>query len=392
MKTLYKKFIENQSKRNKTQASLLVYGPCSNAGDVLIHKAFNKLFENSIETKYHHIRKDKLDKISNNVIIGPGEVLSGSYNPDKTPDELVIRHLTEEKISQWVENKTRIFAFGSGTNTPFNATAGQKPFSIKIEQVISKLFAEADGVYLRGSSDIVRLQGMCQTKNIGKIKFQPCPSIFLDKLYDIKPKVEDKVAINFPFMKSITKENYKTHPINRFIKYIKSVGLKPVFVPNHTMDLNKFVLEIFDSVDLSSDLLDLISKTDTENYEEVQESMQMEWENYENLASRFNGYRFAFGNRLHSFLPFMAFNTPSVFLAANPIRMPLPLDYFSNNAFLAKTPYTGKDIDKTVDGMIDRLDFFVKHESSLRQNIQTDRDSLFAKTKLNMNDMISKMN
>lgn len=45
--------------RRIPKASLLVYGPCSNAGDVLIHRTIEKLFEGEIDFRYHHIRNDK---------------------------------------------------------------------------------------------------------------------------------------------------------------------------------------------------------------------------------------------------------------------------------------------------------------------------------------------
>jgi len=376
---------------NIKEASLLVYGLCSNAGDVLIEDAFNALFKKNINTSYHHIRLDKLINTKQNIILGPGGILSGSYNQSVKPDELVVRHMTEAKVQEWVQEKKNVFIFGSGTNTPFIQTDNAKPFSNNSKKIMSELFSLSKGIYLRGKSDILKLQSLADTKDIEKMKFQPCPSIFLDRIHNIKPAVSDRVAINFPFLKTLTEKNYKTHPINRFIKYIRANGLKAVFVPNHTMDVNRFVVEIFDEVSISESYLDFLGESSELDYEKGQKLMTDEWKSYNNIAERFNGYRFAFGTRLHSFLPFMAFNIPSLFLAASPIRAPLPLDYFSNKAFCAKEGYTNKNVDSMVDGMIERLNYFIKHEDQLKIEIAEDKKKLYSITEQNMFELLSEM-
>lgn len=121
-----------QNVDNVPEASLLVYGPCSNAGDVLIHKTIESLFDGEIKFKYHHIRLDKLEDTLDNIIVGPGGILSGSYTPDKKPDEWLIRHLTRERVQDWKKQDKNLAFSGTGTNSPFDA---KKARSLSLQSV-----------------------------------------------------------------------------------------------------------------------------------------------------------------------------------------------------------------------------------------------------------------
>lgn len=372
---------------NSFQSALLSYGICSNAGDVLIYETFKKMFEEEINLTWHHVRLDELNIQQKNIIIGPGGLLSGSYKPKIVKDQLVIRKLDNKKIESWISAGKNTFAFGTGTNTPF--TNISKPFSNLSEQIISKLVESSSGMYLRGSADILRLSQFCNSSDIYKFKFQPCPSVFLDRLFSIKPKVSDQIAVNFPFRKILNKENFKNHPITKFVDFAKSEGLETVFLDNHPDDMNQFIPEIF-----SEPFSDGMQSSFIAKYYGNDENIKLyeeRWKAYDCIASRFNGYRFAFGQRLHSFLPFMAFNTPSVFLAGNEIRMPMPIEYFSNPIFGAKVPLGKGSFLEVVDGMIDRLRYFIKHEDQLRQNIADERARLWQITLHNKANMLSEM-
>ena len=383
--------LKNTTEHCLPKSSLLVYGPCSNAGDMLIYKAFQSLFAEELSLRYQHIRLDKLDSTEKAIIIGPGGILSGSYNPEKTPHEWLIRHLNKNKVDLWSKENKKVFFFGTGTNTPFNANKNNKPFSAVSGKAISDLISLSDGVYLRGNYDIIRIQNMCSSLDIHKLKFQPCPSMFIDKMCNnILPK-SDKIAVNFPLLKQVTSENYKTHPLRRFIHYAKSCGLDVEFSPNHTMDINHHVIDMFDTVALSKKTIDFMLSKQSEDYNLAQEVMQQEWDSTECIFQRHSGYRFAFGSRLHSFLPFMAFNTPSLFMTGNVARMPIPMDYFQDPIFLARSPYNVKALDIMVDGMIERLDFFIKHEDRLISNIEQHKERLWGITQKNKTEMLSKI-
>lgn len=376
--------------RPKRTAGLLSYGNCSNAGDVLIFQTFNKLFEDEVDSTWHHVRLDKLDVRARNVIIGPGGLLSGAYKPDVAPDELVIRHLTPIRLAAWKKQQRPVFAFGTGTNTPFDNGPTSKPFSAESGKTIAKLANVSDGLYLRGSADIRRLAAFCATDDLHKFKFQPCPSVFLDRLFSIRPETTDQIAINFPMERSLTAENVKTHPLNRFVEFAKSLGLSVALLDNHPSDINKIALDMFERPQSDPGQADFV--TEAFEKEDGQNLFEQRWTGAPFVASRFNGYRFAFGVRLHSFLPFMAFNTPSVFLAGNPIRMPMPIEYFRNQAFGAKVAFGQASLGQVVDGMIERLKFFVKREDHLRTEIADQRARLWEITLRNKAEMLSRMN
>jgi len=376
------------------KADLLVYGPCSNAGDVLIHQTVVKLFESTVNMSYHHIRNSKLDGDSPNVIVGPGGLLSGSYKPNVTPDQLVIRFLTNAKVSQWKKEGRRVFCFASGTNTPFDAKPSDKPFSRVSESVIGNFAQVAQRIYLRGMTDIQRLQAFCRSEDLHKFAFQPCPSLFLDKIFHLPLRKEDAIAVNFPLaqVKDLSK-----HPIKKFVDFARSEGLRVDFLDNHPQDFNPQAYDCFDRLTHSQALREVCSPPPTHTpvaLTELQELYKKEWMNQPCLADRFNGYRFAFGARLHSFLPFMAFETPTVFYSNNPIRTPMPMEYFGTPVFSRKHPpvYKGGEVsDNFSDGMIERLKFLIKNEHWCVDKIKENKERLWAITRTNMHEMLSLM-
>lgn len=331
-----------------------------------------------------------IENVEQNVIIGPGGILSGSYTPDKKPHEWLIRHLTQSRIDEWSKEGKNVAFFGTGTNTPLNPNQKQKPFSSNSEKIISDLVSMSSGVYIRGNYDRMRIQTICQSEDVSKLVFQPCPSIFIDSMVGSKKNKLDKIAVNFPFLKSLTSENFEKHPIKRFISYAKSLGLNCVFSPNHTQDINPYVFDLFDEVDISEDLANFICGSEFD-YSIGQLKMQEEWEKRECIFSRYSGYRFAFGARLHSFLPFMAFETPTLFLTGNIARKPMPIDYFNNPLYLAKEGFNPKKMEKVVDGMIERLNYFIKNEASLVSEIRREKERLWEITELNKIRLLSNL-
>lgn len=368
---------------------LLVYGPCSNAGDVLIQDTIEKLFKPFVNFNIKPVRKDDLSQLADNVIVGPGGLISGSYNADKKPDELVIKHLDHNKVLSVKGNNINFNFFSTGTNTGF--LEKKKPFSNISSSVLSEIFNVSNKIFLRGHSDIMRLSGFGDSSNSRKFGFQPCPSVFLDELYGLTPKVNDKVAVNFPLSKIINKENAKTHPLNRFVKACEAHGLSAVFVDNHPDDFNPWVLDIFSEVaHKDSDISNIVNTFD-DSSTVIQKVYTDIWTSHPCLARRYNGYRFAFGNRLHSFLPFMAFNTPSVFMSNHEIRRPMPIDYFNNAIFQGKIRLGERDFNSVVDGMIERLGFMIKNEMELRNEINLSRKKLWKITKLNQMEIVSNL-
>lgn len=131
----------------------------------------------------------------------------------------------------------------------------------------------SSGVYIRGNYDRNCMQAICDSKDIDKLIFQPCPSIFIDTMAASAREKPDKIAVNFPFLKGLTAENYKEHPIRRFVSYARSCGLECEFSANHTQDINKYVFDIFDHVDVSGGLKDFICSPEFDDYAVAQVKM-----------------------------------------------------------------------------------------------------------------------
>lgn len=343
------------------KTSLVVYSTCENAGDVLIENAIRKLFENDLNFKIHAARNDVLDNLASNIIIGPGGLLSGSYRPDVSPDEMIIKFLNKDLLSTLSEKN--IFFFGTGTNTsPLNKKT-EKPFSKYSGEVLRKLFSLSKGIYLRGSSDINRLQRFSNLTDYEKFKFQPCPSIFLKRLYNLSIPKEDKIALNLP----LGNIDVRKTALPKFVEFAHSLGLTVTYVDNHPKDFNPSIYDVFDDCAHSYDMKKQLS---SDNQTSISNIYVNEWGDELALVRRYAGYRFAFGQRLHAFLPFLAFSTPSVFLTSSPIRQTMPYDYFRNNIFLSKTSYSVDKLESLVNTMIVTLGTLIRREAYLIHDIE----------------------
>lgn len=370
---------------NKINVDLLGYGICANAGDVLIFEAMKSLFKDDIVFRQKHVRTDKLEDVSDKIVIGPGGILSGSYKPDECPDEWLVKYLDEVKVDEWVKANKKIFFFGTGTNTPHRPNNNEKPFSNYSSNIIRKLIKQSSKVYLRGSYDISSIQKLVDSDDIGKFKFQACPSLFIRNFAKNERLKSDKVAINLPFTSFLNEKNYKTHPINKLINYIRSQGLVPELIPNHPQDINKYTLELFENISLSEKVIKCIENSDTKILPRL---MRSDFEKSECIFSRYSGYRFALGSRLHSFLPFLAFDTPTIFLTPNTGRMSMPYDYFKSAYFLSKYQYSIQFAEKMIDACIERLQFFIENEEGLIRHIRQNRDLLWRDTLDNKNEVL----
>ncbi len=369
-------------------ADLLAYGYCANAGDVLIFEAMKSLFDKDLNYTHKHIRLDKLGEMSDNIVIGPGGILSGSYDPANFPDEWLIKFLDQGRVDGWKAEGKKLCFFGTGTNTPHKPNLKEKPFSAYSETVIRHLIALSSKVYLRGSYDIAAMQRLVNSSDLNKLIFQPCPSLFIRNFTKEERIKVDEIAINLPFNRLLTQDNYKKSPINKLVAFAKSNGLKIRAVPNHADDINKYVYELFDSVDLPDSIGELVRNDGVENKKAIVRGMTEFFKEHSCIFSRYSGYRFNLGSRLHSFLPFMAFDTPSIFLTPNTGRMSIPHDYFGGAHFLAKYPYSVQNADKMIDSSIERLEYFMKHENELISLIREKKEKLWHTTVENKQEML----
>ena len=98
------------------------------------------------------------------------------------------------------------------------------------------------------------------------------------------------------------------------------------------------------------------------------------------FGERYNDCRFAFGKRLHGWLPFMAFDKPAAFtgMAA---RRGMPKDYFGDDDFLCAVPrkrdMTREQHEPMADAFIEKLRFFIANEDALKSRIAERREELW---------------
>jgi len=367
----------------------ITFRDAGNAGDNLIGYTAQRLLSHYIQPSVPptvcHIKTQKYDKIcfSKNIIFGPGGIVSGSDDSNE-PDRIFAQHVTHKLLDDWSRQDRRVFFFGSGTN----AAPGYRDFFGASEKLLAHLASVSRWLFLRGDADINKISEHIAREDHRKLIFQPCPSIFLDRVYDMKHQASDRVAINLGFGK-LTAEEIAIHPINRFVDAVRAEGLTPVLFANHATDVNEAAAELF----RGEGCFNSPKYSEDGRLKTIRANRKKSFPNRlhqdADLARDFNGYRFAFGNRLHGFLPFTSFDTPASFLNTRPVRRPLPFQYFGEESMSA--PFDRKKPEASVDRMISVLKTFIKDESRLRSKIAERRDMLWEVTQKNLKTLHESM-
>ena len=167
--------------------------------------------------------------------------------------------------------------------------------------------------------------------------------------------------------------------------------LKVVYIDNHPKDFNPSIYEVFDDC-AHSPMMKGMHLNVNEDSPAINEVYVNEWNDETALVERYNGYRFAFGQRLHAFLPFMAFSTPSIFLTGSPIRQTMPYDYFKDNIFLSKVSYSSDRLESLVNTMIVTLEVLIQKEARIVNQIEDNIASLWETTVNNKNELLANCN
>lgn len=349
-----------------------------NAGDNLIgytlQHFIRKYWGPKVDFNVCHIQKDEYeDKCRNrNILFGPGGIVTGSADP-ADPDSLFLKGITGELLNKWRDENKRIVFFGSGTNS----STEYRPFTAQSGKLLGDLAAISRVLFLRGSKDIEIVGQMVERRHRYKLRFQPCPSLFLDHIYGIPAHQTDRVAINWNFG-AMTREEALAHPLNRFVDYVKSEGLTPVLFANHPVDVNEALADKFDGHFVYNSPrynADGVRKMEEANKNlTIKNSLHQD----RDLAADFNGYRFAVGKRLHAFLPFAAFGSVPVFLSTRPMRRTMPAEYFGEEDL--SFPFNKNAPDEAVDNLIARFRTVVKREKGLRQKIKERKKTLLSRS------------
>ena len=363
----------------------ITFRDVGNAGDNLIGYALQGLvrnhFSDTIDYNVCHLTKEMYDEKchNRNILFGPGGIVTGS--PDAAePDRLFLKHITHDLLDKWDRDGRQIVFFGSGTNSSSN----YRSFTEKSGKLLNHLVSISRYLYLRGVADIEVISQQVDRKHHYKLKFQPCPSMFLDKIYDIVPEKKDRLAINYNFG-TLTTEEAKAHPIRRFVEYTRAQGLTPVLWANHPVDKNDALADVFQGEFVYNspkyEQKDIIKAKKANKKAKFKNSLHQDAD----LAADFNGFRFAFGKRLHGYLPFVSFGTISVFLSNRAVRRRIPGTYFQLPEL--SLPFDRDEPEAAADQMIAKLDYLIKNEESLASQMAEARSRLFALTEDNLNEM-----
>jgi hypothetical protein len=369
------------------QIDYVTFRDIGNAGDNLIGYALQELFNlisrDSIDYNVVHLARDNYGEKCNsgNILFGPGGILTGSPNAS-APDTLFLRSINDELLEKWSSNRPVIYAFGSGTNS----SSLYRPFTKASGKLLGRLISLSNKFFLRGTSDIQRLSNyLINTSDKSKLVFQPCPSIFLDRIYGIPPRSSDRVAINYDFA-NIKKDELADHPLLKFVLYVRSCGLTPVLFGNHPVDVSESVLDFFNG--------ECVFNSPKYQAEDIKKALKKNsvspfvnrMHQARDLAADYCGYRFAFGKRLHGFLPFFSFDGISIFLTNRSVRKSIPNDYFAMPSLLLESADGSQRLDFEL--LRKKLDWLVLHEKTIKRQVNDNREKLWELTKANAKEVI----
>ncbi len=353
-----------------------------NFGDVLQHLLIEEYFKDKIEFKLAPIALP-LDKEligqAKNIIVGPGGILVGTQGAKALYKNI----LNDENFALLDEANTSFHIWSSGVL--WNPSEEERRSS-------NELFSRSRFIATRANIEIDFIKSITPDTNP---VFSPCSTIFMDKILGdklSKPNKADIVVLN---VNAANFENRLCYhdPTQRFVDYAKSEGLDCMLMSNCAhVDTNPKLLESFNLIRLDSRLETILVDYFTTIAKEGQDAYPFgklttavrdyAFRNAAYFPERHNNARFAFGKRLHSWLPFFSFNTPAAFIGAQ-ARRGMPVDYFGEqygNDFLCDIPVAAgslEDLHKSTDAMIDKLKYYIKNEDMLVARIAERREELW---------------
>jgi len=340
----------------------ITLGIRGNAGDALIYQVTRKLFADSIDLQFRcvndpvYVRAD--EALPNNVVIGPGGILVQTNSA---------KHLHSKLKKQWDQlQNTHFFLWSTGIL--LEPTEDERV-------VMQRLFDHTSKVVVRASREKANI--MAIAKPTLDVSWAPCASLFSDRLLDVEPSKRDVVVVNFDAT-LFNEDNVRDHPLLRFKDYAESEGLQVRSMVNASGDSNRYLLDIFPLIDVDQPYFgEILDQELTGNPFFVAFSDALVA--HPSLVSRYLNCRFAFGKRLHAWLPFMSFNTPAAFMGMEQ-RRGMPRDYFGSNEFLCRVPrgnLTQEQLNEVSNQMIGKLNYFIKNEELLNRRIAEYRDALW---------------
>jgi hypothetical protein len=345
------------------RALWITLGVRGNAGDALLYEVTRELFADLVDLDFRSVSEPlylrKGDRDTDNVIIGPGGMFVQTNSS---------RHLHGKLAKQWdrFESK-KFFLWSTGilqTPTP-EETAAVRRVTSRAERIVVRATTEAG--YIRRVGPVTSPE------------WAPCTSLFSDRLLPAENTTKDVVVVNLDqFL--FTEENITDHPLRRFVDYAESEGLQVRTMVNASGDSNRLQLDMMPLIDIDRPYLeDLLLSEPTGR--DFNDPFNDALSRHPSFAARYTDCRFAFGKRLHGWLPFLAYDKPAAFVGMN-ARRGMPKDYFGTDEFLCDVPrsptMTRAQLDRMADGMTAKLRHFIAHEDDLAARIAERREELWA--------------
>lgn len=345
------------------KALWITCGPRGNAGDALLYDVTRKLFEGKVDLDFRYVNEpqylSRFGKGPENVIIGPGGMFVQTNSS---------RHLHQKLTKQWgrLESK-RYFLWSTGILEP------PKPEEVPD---VRRVTERADKIIVRATKEAELLHDVADVES----DWSPCASLFTDKLLGIEKHAKDVVVVNFDdFL--FSEENIADHPLRRFRAYAESEGLEVRSMVNASGDSNDLMLDLFPLIQADRPLLEDFLRGNPKG-REFNAGFNAAIEKMPSFGERYTNARFAFGKRLHGWLPFMAFDQPAAFIGMK-ARRGMPKDYFGNQDFLCAVPrrrgMNRSHLDDMANAMVGKLNYFIHNEERLSSRIAERREELWVK-------------
>ncbi|BDV30046.1 polysaccharide pyruvyl transferase family protein [Microbacterium terricola] len=344
------------------RALWVTLGVRGNAGDALLYEVTEQLFDGVIDLDFRSVSEPvylrKGDADHDNVIIGPGGMFVQTNSS---------RHLHAKLAKQWDRFESKRFHLWSTgvLQTPTDdEIAAVRRVTARSRQIIVRATKEAEFI-----------------RRIGPVtspEWAPCTSLFTDRLLGTPNTTKDVVVVNVDSF-LFTAENIADHPLRRFIAFANAEGLDVRSMVNASGDSNRFSLDLFPLIDIDQPHFDRLLRTEPTG-KEFNDGFNKALENHPSFGARYTDCRFAFGKRLHGWLPFLAFDKPAAFIGMS-ARRGMPKDYFGSDELLCDVPrsttMTRQQLDRMADGMIAKLQHFITHEDALSARISERREELW---------------
>ncbi|MCB7137654.1 polysaccharide pyruvyl transferase family protein [Cellulosimicrobium marinum] len=344
------------------RALWITCGPRGNAGDALLYEVTKQLFDGLVDLDFRHVSDPvylrRGDRPTDNVVIGPGGLFVQTNSS---------RHLHAKLAKQWDRfEPKKFFLWSTGVL--------EQPTETELAAV-RRVTSRAPRIVVRATKEAELL------RRIGPVtspEWAPCASLFTDRLLDVPRTTRDVVVVNLDAF-LFTEENVADHPLRRFVAYANALGLDVRSMVNASGDSNRYSLGLFPLVEIDEAPFKAALDPGLPQ-KEFHRTFNEALAAHPSYGARYTDCRFAFGKRLHGWLPFLAFDRPAAFVGMA-ARRGMPADYFGDDTFLCavprRNPMSRAQLDAMADGMIAKLQDFVDREDALSARVAERREELW---------------